>query len=390
MSSGRVVISMDSHTELVVDLKPYLPTKYHEEFDHGVQLSVQYTADAGHAFRSMMEGHNNPIVDFPTQKERGRGVAEYTPHIPMKQRLEVLDDQGVAGEFIVPFTGAQSCDPDVLHAYSQAYDRYFADYISLAPFRFRGANVVNLICGIETAVEEVAHAHDHGITAVELSGNVEWVSPELPKLNSPYYDPLWAALDERSMGAVFHGGTGRAKPRLTWEPGDPGWEALRMIDLTSGHRGALTHLLVAGVAERFPNIRFGYLESGTRWIPSVLEELDAYAASLRHAGWYRWEKLPSEQWNDHWFAGGALDRPSVDERDRLGVRALVWGSDYPHVEGTYPNTGRHLAEMFSGVPDDEIDAIVAGNAARLFGFDLAQLAQTAAARVPWPEHSLSR
>jgi predicted TIM-barrel fold metal-dependent hydrolase len=389
MSAGRVVISMDSHTELVVDLKPYLAARYHDEFDEGVRLQEQYTEDAGEAFRWMMEGHRNPIVDFPAHEDRPYEVSEYTRRVPMDERLDALDGQGVAGEFIVPFTGAQSTDPDVLHAYSKAYDRYFADYVSTAPHRFRGAGVVNLVCGIDTVVDEVAHAYDHGLPAVELPGNLEWVAPGLPKLNSPYYEPLWRALDERAMGAVFHGGTGRAKPRLTWEPGDPGWEALRMMDLASGHRGALTVLLVAGVAERFPNIRFGYLESGTRWIPPVLADLDAYATSLRKAGWYQWERLPSEQWRDFWFAGGALDLPSVEERYEIGVRNLVWGSDYPHVEGTYPHTGDHLARLFADVPDDETEAITATNAARLFGFDLGRLAHTPAAAVRWPEPTLA-
>jgi predicted TIM-barrel fold metal-dependent hydrolase len=385
MTTGRVVVSMDSHTELIVDLKPYLTKKYHDAFDEGFRLSELYTELAGKAFGWEMDHHDNPIVDFPTHEERRHGdVSQFTAIVPIKQRLEVLDEQGVAGEFITPFTGAQTTDPDTLHAYNDAYNRYWVEYVSPAPWRFRGANVINLICGIDTAVSEVAAAHEHGMIAVELSGNPEWVSPDLPRFNSPMFDPLWNALNERSMAIVFHGGTGRAKPLLTWETGDPGWEALRMIDLTRGHRDALTYILLAGVLERFPNIRLGYLESGTRWIPPVLRELDTHAGSLRHAGWYPFDRLPSEQWSESCFAGGALDVLSVAERDDLGVQTLVWGSDYPHVEGTYPHTGKHLADVFNGVPDDEIDAMCAGNAARLFGFDLAELGKTAAAQVPWP------
>src|SRR5262249_52562200 len=184
------------------------------------------------------------------------------------------------------------------------------EYVSPAPFRFRGSNVINLICGMETALSEVAAAHEHGMVAVELSGNGQWVSPDLPQFNSPYFDPLWEALNDRSMAIVFHGGPGRAKPLLTWETGDPGWETLRMLDLTRGHRDALTYILVGGILERFPNIRLGYLESGTRWIPPLLRELDTHAASLRSAGWYKSERLPSEQWSESCFAGGALDVPS--------------------------------------------------------------------------------
>jgi predicted TIM-barrel fold metal-dependent hydrolase len=387
MAKGRVVVSMDSHTELVVDLKPYLTRTYHEAFDEGSRLEERYTELAAQAFGWEMEHHDNPIVDFPSHEERPYGnVTEFmTPAVPMKQRLEALDDQGVAGEFITPFTGSHTIDPDTLHAYNDAYNRYWEEYISPAAFRFRGANVINLICGMETALAEVEDAHAVGMVAVELSGNPEWVAPDQPTFNASYFDPLWGALDERSMAIVFHGGTGRAKPLLRWEPGEPGWQALRMIDLTRGHRDALTYILLAGVLERFPNIRLGYLESGTRWIPPLLQELDTHAASLRHAGWYPWERLPSEQWQESGFAGGALDGASVAERHLLGVRTLVWGSDYPHVEGTYPHTGQQLADVFAGVPDEEVDAMCAGNTARLFGFDLGALSKTPAAQVPWPE-----
>jgi predicted TIM-barrel fold metal-dependent hydrolase len=386
MSQGRVVISTDSHTELVVDLKPYLARKYYEEFDDGVRLSESYAQQEIEAVRGMQEGHENPNHDTPVHEERRHDLAEYTRRVGMEERLKVLDEQGVAGEFIVPFTGAQSVNPHTLHAYSEAYNRYFEEYVSPAPFRFRGANVVNLLCGIDTAVEEVAEAYEHGFPAVELPGNPKWVSKDLPTLNSPYFDPLWAALNERGMAMIFHAGHGRAKPLLKWEPGDPGWQALCIIDMARGHRDALTYVLLAGVLERFPNLKLGYLESGTRWIPPILQELDTYARTLRKAGIYEWERLPSEQWNQSCFAGGGvLDVAAVQERHDLGVRTLVWGSDYPHVEGTYPHTGEILAALFAAVPDDETQAILAENPARLFGFDLDQLADTAAAKVPWPE-----
>jgi hypothetical protein len=92
-----------------------------------------------------------------------------------------------------------------------------------------------------------------------------------------------------------------------------------------------------------------------------------------------------KQWRQSGFAGGALDVASVAERDLLGVRTRVWGSDYPHAEETYPHTAQQLANVFAGVPDEEVDAMCAGNAARLFGFDLDELSKTPAAQVPWPQ-----
>ena len=62
----------------------------------------------------------------------------------------------------------------------------------------------------------------------------------------------------------------------------------------------------------------------------------------------------------------------------------MWGSDFPHVEGTYPHTREHLAKLFAGISPSETEAIIGGNAARMMGFDLAKLAQTPAAQALWP------
>jgi predicted TIM-barrel fold metal-dependent hydrolase len=68
---------------------------------------------------------------------------------------------------------------------------------------------------------------------------------------------------------------------------------------------------------------------------------------------------------------------------RMGFDKLLFGSDYIHTEGTYPNTRRHLSKLLSEIPAEEAWAIVAGNATRLFGFDPAKLAKTAAAKQSW-------
>jgi predicted TIM-barrel fold metal-dependent hydrolase len=381
----HIVISMDSHTELAVDLKPYLPRNMHETFDTGVTDATRWFASALEAFDDMMQAQEGPTFDF-VAADRDYTVENYHPEaLPAGERLELLDEDGVAGEFIVPFIGAHSTDPVFLHACSQAYDRYFTDYVSVAPHRFGGANVGNLCGGVEMVLDEIASAHEHGLRAVELSGNTAWVAPDLPPYNSTLYDPLWAALAEREMAVVFHSGWGRAKPLLVWDGTHAGWEIERMIDITRGHFGGLAQLLVAGIPERFPGLRIGYLESGTRWIPPLLAELDLYAKSGRAAGLYRFDFLPSEQWSMSCFAGGPLDRDQVEKRHELGVDNLVWGSDFPHVEGTWPRSRSVLADLFSGVPDDETRAIIGANAARIMGFDLDALAATPAAAMPWPD-----
>jgi hypothetical protein len=156
-----------------------------------------------------------------------------------------------------------------------------------------------------------------------------------------------------------------------------------MIDIETLHHSVLKYLLLAGVPERHPNMKFGYVESGSDWIPPILKYLDRYFGAPSANPAYRLTMKPSEQWARQGFAAGPLDAKEVGQRHAVGVSNLLFGSDYIHTEGTFPNTRKHLASILAGVPSDESWAIVAGNAARLFGFDLDKLAQTAAAAQPW-------
>jgi predicted TIM-barrel fold metal-dependent hydrolase len=222
---------------------------------------------------------------------------------------------------------------------------------------------------------------------VTLAGKVkDHVDPSLPYYNHTYYDPMWRALSERGMAAVFHVALGREKPRFLYEgtAEEPGWEILFDVDAMRGHQEAIVYLLAGGVPERFPGMHFGYVESGCRWIPPLLAELDAYSRGLPLDAMSQFEMLPSEMWARQGFAAGLMDPWEIENRHVLGVENLMWGSDLPHVEGTYPHTREHLDKHFADVPIDEQHAILAGNAARVLGFDLEALATTPAAQQPWP------
>ena len=85
-------------------------------------------------------------------------------------------------------------------------------------------------------------------------------------------------------------------------------------------------------------------------------------------------KGPSEVWRDNCFVGASFMRPhEVPLRDRIGLDKIMWGSDYPHDEGTYPYSREGLRIAYAGLPREEIAAMVGGNAARVYGFDLALL-----------------
>jgi len=310
----------------------------------------------------------------------------FTTPRPLEQRLQELDDDGVAGEFITVGFGARSNDPEFMHALTQAEIRWFDDFFSPAAYRFRGAVVVTLPLGMDAVVREIDQACAHGIRAIILAGNPGNVGMHQPTYNSHYYDPMWGALAERGMALVFHPGWSREKPLVEFAGSDyePGWEGLNAIRMHEDTEAALPQLLLGAVPQRYPNLKFGFVEAHAMWIPQALQRLDGIVRSVGESS-VRYELLPSEMWRRQGFASGPLEAEDVDARYGVGVENLAWGSDYPHSEGTWPISRRWLGYLFRDVPREETDLIVAGNAARLFGFDLEKLAETPAAAVPWPD-----
>jgi predicted TIM-barrel fold metal-dependent hydrolase len=79
---------------------------------------------------------------------------------------------------------------------------------------------------------------------------------------------------------------------------------------------------------------------------------------------------PSELIRRQAHATFMYDPIALNNRAITGIETLMWGNDYPHPEGTWPTSQEVAAQQFADVPDDELQAIVGGNAARVFGFDL--------------------
>lgn len=389
---GHVVISMDSHTELVVDVKAYLPTKFQEEFEAGAAWCKQVHENALDASLAILTDpsfagdQGSQTIARRAQEEGHRRFVpeEYRQPVHPDDRIRAMDSDGVAAEFITPFTGAYSKDmnPEFLHALTTAHHRYYTDHTSVAPWRFSGTTIVNFACGMDTVLAEIDEAYEIGLRGVSLAGNVRTVAPDQPPYHHPYYDPMWAAMAERGMCAVFHSGLGREKPLLRWEGEGYGWQILHSLESSRGHQVGLQYLLAGAVTERHPGLKVGYLESGVHWIPRVIEELDRFCKAQPE---WKFDQLPSEQWSRSYFVATTFSREEVALRDLLGTHTMAWGSDYPHVESTWPNSPKYLAEAFAGVPDAEVDAIVGGNAARLIGYDLEKLSTTPAAQVPWPQ-----
>jgi len=145
-------------------------------------------------------------------------------------------------------------------------------------------------------------------------------------------------------------------------------------------RYSLSAMIFAGVFDRYPLLKVGSVEHEAAWIPHWLKQMDfTYVERpVFTKGWKSAEGLmPSDYWKRNMFVEFMEDDLGVQLRDRIGVENMLWGSDYPHAEATFPRSQQFLGRMFAGVPEADLRKITSDNAAKMFGFTLFFLALAA-------------
>jgi len=134
-----------------------------------------------------------------------------------------------------------------------------------------------------------------------------------------------------------------------------------------------------GVLDRHPGLRVVLTECFAGWLAWTLDFLD-WAWSSRYqklrdnAGSLRFTPAHSDQAPPSYYITRQIsatfmwDPVAIKNRDITGLDCLMWGNDYPHNEGAYPDSQEWVQKTFAGVPESEIDYIVRENAIRVFGF----------------------
>jgi predicted TIM-barrel fold metal-dependent hydrolase len=159
-----------------------------------------------------------------------------------------------------------------------------------------------------------------------------------------------------------------------------------LLEMKWWDQRTMRHLILGGVLEQNPGIHFVFTESGAAWIPRELKVMDSfYDATRRGEGHdeviYNGSQpldglsmKPSEYWRRQCYAGASFMHPAETRiRHSVGVGNMMWGSDYPHVEASFPYSKEAIRFCFAGTPETEVDQMLAGNAAKVYGFSLASL-----------------
>ena len=197
---------------------------------------------------------------------------------------------------------------------------------------------------------------------------------EARRYDQPEYEPFWAAAEALGMPLSLHTATRRqGKIRGAGE------RTIR--DATSRSTKAfypaisMCDMIFSGVFERHPGLRVAIVEFELAWAPHVLSSMDYTYRERHEEALYRFKDgmRPSDFFHRNVFLSFQEDAIGIRLRDAIGVDNLMWGSDYPHSESTFPQSRKILAEILAGVPEEEQAKIAGANTARLYGFDVARL-----------------
>lgn len=381
-ASRPAIISCDGHASgRPSDYAPYIEPAYRERYDEFVavlehrRVSMEAARDADKSLFSKQgsDAFNDAVGD-------GRD-GEWNSNV----RTRVLDGEGVVAEVLFPNPGVpfgafgESAQHELRGVGNRAYDRWLLDFANDLPGR-RAALAMLAVHDIDAAVAEIEWAAASGMKGV--------IIPTVPGEGlAPYvddrYDPIWAACQATNLPVHLHSGGG------TPEYGNYGVASMMLYatETTFFGRRPFWWLLWGGVFERFPGMRLVITEARADWVPDTLKLLDGiYSAKFFSHARTTLKSTPSEYWARQCTVAASFMGPDESAlRYEIGVDNMMWGADYPHIEGTWPLTRKSLARCFRGIAIDETERMLSINPAKIYGFDLEML-QTVADRIGGPTY----
>ena len=379
-----IVISSDCHAGLPPEkYREYLDPQYRETFDLALPVAMEMTEKSEKTFllKEINDAWRAGVEDHL------HGAWEYG------KRLEVLDGDGIAGEIVFPdgiternsppFGAGLSLPtkdivPELQWAGARSHNRWLAELCAPDTNRHFGVAICPLLWDVEEAVKEVRWAKENGLRGMMIPLHSKGFEP----YHHPRYNPFWEACEDLGMYICFHSGAAPMEDffgeKFPENNGDeyPGAVGIYVSEVFFWTYRPVIAMLWGGVFERFPNLKVSITETGTGWmVVPMLKMLEHHYAETHFSaklGDYRshLSMSPVDYFHRNCAIGASvMPRSDAEMYHQVAPGKMMWGSDYPHPEGSWPNTPASMMDSFKGLAQDDVAEMLGENAIKFYGFD---------------------
>ena len=380
LTKPNPIVDADAHVNPSHDMwADYLPAGFRElapQIEHGDDCDYIVFEGRRRKLNLISAQAGREGKDF---KMHGRAADARAGGWMPKARLDDMDADGI--DTAVLFGGGPlgTTNNELFIASFDAYNRWLADFCAYAPQRFAGVGYVPMQ-DVEIAVKMLRQFSRLGLKAVNIpafpmarvsaAAGATGMEAQTRALTGdvngertyadPEFDPFWKAACDLGMPVTIHLG-GRAV-RFT----EPKFFLSDLLMSKFGMGEPIAIMIYGGVFQRFPDLKLVSVESGVGWFAFAANYMDETWNKQRHWVNSVLEHAPSHFWERNIYGSFIHDRPGILMRDMPGAGNIMWSSDYPHSETTFPHSQDVIEKLFEGVPEADRNLIIGGRAKALF------------------------
>jgi len=371
MSRNYKLINVGSHVnpppQMWVD---YAPPGYRE---NAPRLSTKQFPDGEYEIM-VVEGVEHRMLaqqlGLPREPTFARHFTDgYLAGRDPKARLEAMDQDNVDADILIHpgFPEMLPKDRKIRYGMMYAFNSWLGEFCAYAPDRLIGIGEIPL-WDTEMAVAEAKRVHDlglHGVLIPAVPGYYgAWSCPADHPYTSPFYEPIWQALEDYNLVMVLHADAAAATPGLSTYSA-PGVGGVSLIINKTLPAEAIASMIVGKVFQNHPKLKLVCSETGVGWMAHLVSWMSVLQREQPSSYAHLTEPM-SDTFHKHVFGSFLWETCGVLNKELIGVDNMMWCNDYPHSYGPWPNSHAQIDKDLKGLNAEERHKILAGNAVRVF------------------------
>jgi predicted TIM-barrel fold metal-dependent hydrolase len=382
MSGSPVLVSADSHVvEPPHCYSDYIDPKFRDRVPHLVPHDKGGDAYAIPGMPGLIQVGIIAAAGKDPSKVTAHGVPwdeVYPSSWDGRMRTADMDRDGVRAEVLYPTIGMVLCahdDAEYKRACFRAYNRWLEEFVAAAPDRLFGLGQLAVL-SVEQAIADVRDIHAQGFKGIMLPGYPETEFD----FHDERFDPLWQVCADLQLPVSLHiaattsRGVGADPKKLALEAAFSNFRGPKRNTTLNAIRplqDAMGMFVLGEVFDRNPNLKLCCVEADAGWVPHFIQKMDWQYHRGRHwRGLSELKRLPSEYFRDHVYVTFQEDKVAMDSVANMNVDRLMWASDFPHNDSTWPHSREAYDRQTVNLTADQKDRIFRRNVIELYNLPL--------------------